>query len=250
MNKIICTVFFMSLNIWVLAQSNIMNTDRPNVAFSPSTLDGGDVQIQTGVYTGQSTVSIWEAAPRTTGWGLDLRIGISDRFEVNGYYADQFIDVNRDDQRRFGLGLRYELASFDKFSLTAIGMLQRIEFKDVNDLMRTAPQFNLSGAYSFSDQSSVGFDLGSDWYASDGTPALNYALYLTRSLGESAFGFIENYGRMYRGLFNTYFDAGVGFQISSQFLLDLNGGIASNNGLTEYRIGMGATWRIAKGKSE
>jgi hypothetical protein len=249
MNKIVSFIGFLLLSASLLAQDGIMNTDRPNVAFSPSVLGSGVVQVQSGFYTGQSTFGIWEFAPRTTGWGLDLRLGISDRMEINGYFDDSF-DDNGDSRRRFGAGLRYQIVQFDNFSLTAVGLVRNTIYTDLTDVDRIAPQFSIAGAYTINDQSSIGFDVGSDWYALDGTPTFNYALYLSRGLGKKAFVIIENYGNAYRGAFVTFFDMGLGFQIHPDFLMDINGGIASNNGLTQYQIGGGVTWKLSDGKSK
>lgn len=248
MNKFLLVFIFGFSSFWVLAQEGIMNTDRPNVAFSPAVLGSGVVQVQSGFYTGQkSSTGIWEMAPRTTGWGLDLRIGISERLEINGYFDDSFADDDND-QRRFGAGLRYQLVSFDDFTLTAIGLVRNTIFTDLADVNRIAPQFNFSGAYAVNPTTSVGFDVGADWYASDGTPSFNYALYLSQGLGNRAFILIENYGSAYRGVFNTFFDLGLGYQVLPEFLIDVNAGLASNAGLTQYQFGAGVTWMLIKGK--
>jgi|GEM_PF-5140176 len=249
MNKIFTLIIILFSSLYLYSQENIMNTDRPNVAFSPSVLGAGNIQVQSGFYTGQSTIGIWEMAPRTTGWGLDLRLGISDRMEINGFFDDSF-DDNLDSRRRFGAGLRYQVIEFDQFSLTAIGLVRNTIFTDLTDVNRIAPQFNIAGSYSIDAQTSLGFDVGSDWYALDGTPTFNYAVYISRGIGDRAFVLIENYGNAYRGNFLTYFDMGLGFQIHPDFLLDINGGISSNNGLTTYQIGAGVTWRLSNGRSE
>ena len=249
MNKVYTLFFLLLFSTVLLAQDGIMNTDRPNVAFSPSVLGRGHFQIQSGFTTGQRTTGIWEMAPRTSIWGLDLRLGVSDRLEINGYYDDSFADDDND-QRRFGAGLRYQLVQFDNFTLTAVGLIRNTIYKDLLDINRIAPQVNISGAYTLSKRTGVGFDVGADWYASDGTPAFNYALYISHGLGQRAFVIIENYGSAYRGVFNTFFDMGLGYQVRPDFLIDINGGIASNNGLTQYQVGLGVTWRLTNGNND
>lgn len=80
----------------------------------------------------------------------------------------------------------------------------------------------------------------------DSSPAGTYSLNLSCTFTDTFGAFIESYGALTRGIFETRTDTGVAWLLTQNLQLDLFGGYGSNHGLTDYFISTGFSWRTSR----
>ncbi len=69
---------------------------------------------------------------------------------------------------------------------------------------------------------------------------------LSYSLNAKLGVFVENYGGTEGGVFTTNFDGGISWLLTNDLQLGLNGGYASNQGVNNYFVSAGVSWRTKK----
>src|SRR5690606_6940876 len=75
-------------------------------------------------------------------------------------------------------------------------------------------------------------------------PLGEYAVNLSFPIVGNLTGFVENYGELQSRDFETRVDAGFAYIINPNLQLDISGGYGRNQGITDYFIGTGVSWRV------
>lgn len=222
---------------------------RPGQSIAPFTVGARVAQVQTGFNFGGAQTEPF--ASQYIGNETVLRYGLTKRFELSAL-------LNYASQRIGGLPTRFNgLAAFHfggrfhiftgKGLLPSVAFQYRLKLRAVSEAYRTdatASNVLLVTQQSLTDKISLVTNNGLDWNGFGPKPSYFYTLNLSRSLGDRWAVFIENYGNVSGGDLDAYFDVGLAFLATDNLQIDGYGGSGMNEGLGEYFMSLGLSWRL------
>jgi Putative MetA-pathway of phenol degradation len=112
-----------------------------------------------------------------------------------------------------------------------------------------APSFVFVTSQQLSQSFTLITNLGGSWNGNDATSTGLYTINLSCAFTDTFGAFIENYGSVTKGTWDTRFDTGVAWLVTPNLQLDLLGGYGSNHGLQDYFISTGFSWRMNRQKT-
>jgi hypothetical protein len=245
-------VTFIVLNVtgWSQMDANL-RSDRPGQAMSPYTVCKKVIQLQVGADLSKTDVSNYFVT-RSFQPDAVLRIGLTERLEVNtfwsyqwnrwtGGYSSQFDYLNN------GIvSLRYNILTAQNYR-PAIGLQcgVRLPLKyTYANGVKIAPIVNLSISQKLTNRFNLTINTGVVYSGISPDPRGNYVINLGYSLSDSWSLFVENYGSWGQDAFENYWDGGVAFLLNPNFQFDLYGGYGKVDIVTSYFGNAGVTWRI------
>jgi hypothetical protein len=252
----ILTMVLMAVVYTSFAQYNeTIRTGRPGQSIGPFTLGGKILQIQSGLdyfgYKNSGTDFKGSGYLQNT----VIRYGITEPFEVSAlleYKTEEITtgDVHEtiDGWSAVDIGMRYHI--YDGRGLVpSVGFQVRWRVPNIGgdyEIDQWAPRFIFVTGQRLSDKLSLATNWGASWNGMDGVPRGNYVFNLSYSLSNKLGVFIENYGNVLKSNWNTYFDGGFAYLVNNDFQLDLLGGYGENEGMKEYFISAGISWRTKR----
>ena len=234
------TVFLILLTITLSTQcfaqySETIASDRPGQAIGATTTGSRVLQVQAGIAQTGSTLGQYSTQDFST--EVNLRYGIRERLELN-----TLIDFQHRYSSTIGspfslfqglkTGVRYHIYTGEGL-IPSIGIQGRINFPNLFDGIKSfvTPTIQLSLSQALGEK----LGLTTNWGLEQGTKGDRLNAFYIINLGYTLNGkwscFIENYGNYYRGSFFTYFDAGFGYLLNNNLLLDISGGLGANRAL-------------------
>jgi hypothetical protein len=232
---------------------------RPGQSIGASTVGKGIFQVQSGVdifgYTNYSSGEKDKGYLTNTG----VRLGLTESFEVGAFfeYRSELISNNNSSSWHDGfsnmlVGLRDQI-SRGKGILPSVGFQFRLRlpvhgnYYKINNI---APSFVFVTSQQLSKSITLITNLGSSWNGVDSTPTGTYTINLSCAFTSTFGAFIENYGTLSQGTFQTRMDTGVAWLVTPNLQLDLLGGFGRNQGLKDYFISTGISWRTHRAKAD
>lgn len=93
-----------------------------------------------------------------------------------------------------------------------------------------------------------GMGLATNWIMSysgnDPNPLGGYVINLGFPIYKKLDGFVGNYGQLNQSVFQTRFEGGLGYLVNNDFLIDLSSGFGKNQGVKDYFVSAGVSYRI------
>ena len=236
-----------------------IRSGRPGQSIGVSTVGKGIFQIQSGIDHFGHTNHNSDIKGSGFLTNTVLRYGLTEAFEVGTFFeyktesiTDNNITYSQNGLSNMMIGLRYQIAK-GKGILPSIGFQFRMRIPvlsmpyQINDI---APSFVFVTSQQLSKSFTLITNLGSSWNGNDAIPTGLYTINLSCAFTDTFGAFLENYGSLTQGVFETRFDTGVAWLMTPNLQLDLLGGLGSNHGLKDYFISTGFSWRIGKHKSD
>lgn len=252
-----CPILLIILMASTTAQAQFYETirsGRPGQSIGASTVGKHIFQMQSGV----DHFGFERPADGIRGSGLltntGLRFGLTDNFEVGGFleYRSEEVTINTTTSLRYGvsnatIGLRHQISVGDGL-LPSVGFQFRLRLPVANEYYRVD---NVAPSFVFvTSQQWNGFtlitNLGGAWNGTDATPSGNYTINLSYAFTDTFGAFVENYGTLTAGTFETRMDMGIAWLATKNLQLDLLGGFGNNYGLKDYFISTGFSWRTSR----
>lgn len=244
------SVLFVSSHSFAQYNATIRSA-RPGQSVGPFTTGQHVFQIQTGgTYNG---FSVGEANLSGTNYTYlaSLRYGLLERFEIRSAFALSHDKTSLSDAGYGGLsmwnaGVRYNVLD-GKGTKPSIGVQADTRFTFIDEDYRAdnlAPRLMLIHSQGLTDKLGLTTNWAVAWTGNNTDPAFNYTVNLSFPLAEKVGGFIENYGTVFGGDFDTRWDTGLSYLVNNDFLLDMSVGYGKNDGISDWFVDAGVSWRV------
>lgn len=237
----------LGITLWsvgMLSQTaDVIRTGRPGQSIGAFSIGEGIFQSQNGINFNRLEGS------RDREFILNnnvFRFGLSEPFEISAVvdFFNEFDDKNPRTGELGGtniqLGARYHLMD-QKGIIPNVAIQSRTLFYNAGEL-----EFNTISILSTSNRFAENYVFVTNWkmVTRDGRDAADFAyiFYLERSLGNRWGTFIEMYGGLNE--FTTFFDTGLSYLVNDDLQLDMYGGVQNNDGVEDYFIEAGLSWRL------
>lgn len=228
---------------------------RPGQSIGAFTMGKSIFQIQSGVdYFGAKNNDYGQ---KTSGLltNTALRYGLTEMFEVGAFfeYKNESTTTN-DVSASYGglsnliIGLRHQI-SIGKGLIPSVGFQFRLRLPVMSEhyqIDNVAPSFVFVTSQQLSKSITLITNIGGSWNGMDATTTGLYTINLSCAFTSTFGAFIENYGTVTQGAFETRMDTGVAWLVTPNLQLDLLGGYGSNHGLQDYFVSTGFSWRTSK----
>ena len=89
-----------------------------------------------------------------------------------------------------------------------------------------------------------------DYNGNDSKPTGKCVINLGFPIHKKLSGFLGNYGQVYQSTFQTRFEGGFAFLVNNDFAIDLSSGFGKNQGIMDYFVSAGVSYRILKFKNK
>ncbi len=230
-----------------------IRSGRPGQAIGPFTVGKYVFQVQSGVTFGREEFDDVDRDHDLTLFNSVIRYGITEHFEISGVLG---ISTNRENTE-FGknrskgvsdaqLGFRFNIRD-GQVSGPVIGIQNRLRLNILGDdfeQREIGTTTILIIGQNLTEKLGLTANLGITWGGNSLAPVGFYVLNLSHPIGEHISLFIENYGSVNSGDWDTRFDTGLGYFINKDLQLDFSAGYGKNDQLTDYFFDFGVSWRI------
>ncbi|MEM8523510.1 MAG: transporter [Bacteroidota bacterium] len=251
MRSLFGTVFFLFLYTSMSAQfAENIRSGRPGQFIGPYTLGAKVLQVQSGLNYNSIDFDLNEERSFYL-FNNVIRLGLVEKWEVSGvlnWRQDRFV-INGEEERTSGvsntqLGVRYNILEGTS-TRPAIGIQGRVLLRAQSEPYRRqqlGSTFILIVAQNINDWLSIIGNGGLSWRDNNSSPRSFYAVGANYTLSEKWSAFSEIYGNI-EG-FNANFDAGLAYLINEDFQLDVFGGWQGQEGVQDWFLEGGISWRI------
>lgn len=260
MNKPIRTALvfllsFLTADVAYSQYNETIRSGRPGQSIGPFTVGTGIFQIQSGIdingFKAEST------GVKGNGFIFDnvFRYGIAERWEVSALvdYAHETITMNGSETSlnglaAFDLGGRYHLYT-GKGLVPSLGLQARFRIPVLSDdykISNAVPRFLIVTSQRLSDTFTLVTNWGGRWNGNDTPGTAFYTINVSFPIAGPLSGFIENYGNLTDGDFDTRFDGGFAYLCNNDLQLDVLGGAGNNDDVSDYFVSVGVSWRTKR----
>lgn len=255
-------ILFLGLNIALLicssnklnAQySEVLRSGRPGQSIGAFTVGDDILQFQQGFEYNSFTNSSYTPFGFT---GVNIiRFGILETLEISTLIDYQYHEKKFETEttyqsgiRNLQLGFRYHIndqkgwmpATAFQMRLKMPGISKDYESKYIAPIMVFVANWGLPKKMSIATNWVLAYN------GNDAIPTGKYVLHFGFPIYKKLKGFIENYGQLKESVFESRFDGGFAYLINNNIQLDLYGGYGNNNGVQDYFVNTGISWRIVK----
>lgn len=250
---IACILFFGHHNS--LAQFyETIRTGRPGQTIGAFTVGQGILQVQSGFDYHTSTAS----ATNFTESFLNntvFRYGLTEPFEVSAmveYITERITQDNVKSETNgldaLDIGMRYHIYT-GKGLIPNVGFQLRARLPFLGEdyaIKDLAPRFILVTSQKLSDTFTLITNWGATWNGNDSTPTGTYAINLSFPFNEVLGAFVETYGGVQKGTGTINLDSGMAWLINPDLQLDLYSGYGNDQGIKDFFVSMGVSWRTSR----
>lgn len=252
--KMILPIVGLMLSVVSYGQYNeTIRSGRPGQSIGPFTVGKGIFQIQTGMDVfGYKTPSF-----ESDGFlnNTVLRYGIAERWEISAL-ADYKVETwksgglenDLNGLAAFDIGGRYHVYSGEGL-IPSIGFQLRFRLPVLSEdyeIDDVAPRFIIATNQKLSETFTLFTNWGGSWNGVNSTGTGFYTINLAFPIAGKLGGFVENYGSLTDGDFDTRFDAGFSYLVNNDLQLDILGGPGSNDGEKDFFVSIGLSWRTKR----
>lgn len=246
-------VLLLATNAMKAQYAESIRTGRPGQAIGPYVLGANVYQLQTGIdhyfrdYEGNA------ASSYTMVQNSVIRIGFSEKFELNGLVDWQMASTktNGDLKKEAGLsstqfGLRFNVLE-RKGARPGIGVQYRLLLPAESKIYRRA---HLGSAIKLATNSklfgkiNVVTNWAAVWTGNKPAPNYNYIFNVSFDITPKLGGFVEMYGELDE--WTTNYDGGLSYLLNDNLMLDVYGGWQGQEGYNEFFFSTGISWRLVR----
>ena len=255
-------LFFLSapLAIPLLAQYNeTIRSGRPGISIGPYTVGKNVFQIQTGLILGGAQPED-EADGETSliAESTVIRFGLTRTLEVSTAFTfsrdkteNASGETTRSGLSQADVGFRVDLYEGQGIVPT-VGFQSRLKLDILSkdyDPAHLGIVCLFITTQKLTQQLSLTTNWGAVWNGNDPDPRGLYILNLSFPIAGNLGGFVENYGSVKSSNFDTRFDGGLAYLVNNDLQLDISGGYGKNDGVSDYFIDAGVSWRFIVAKN-
>lgn len=231
-----------------------IRTGRPGQAIGAFTVGHKIFQVQSGFDYFKSSTSSSNFAEGFLN-NTVMRFGLTEPFEISALveYKTETITANGLKSEANGLsaldvGMRYHI-------FTGKGLIPNIGFQlrtrlpvlsEAYEIKDLAPRFILVTSQKLSDTFTLITNLGAAWNGNDSSPRGTYVVNLSFPFNNSFGAFLETYGGLQNGIGTINFDTGLAWLINPDLQIDIYSGYGSNQGVQDFFLSLGVSWRTAR----
>lgn len=252
--KILHLLLFLCLlsgNIYAQYNETI-RTARPGQAVGPFTTGKYVFQVQSGLtYTGFDN-SDFNSDGNSQDFFTIIRYGLLENFELRSAFGINNSEFNRSNDRTteisglslWNVGIRYNIVNGEGYQ-PSFGFQTDVRLTWVGAEYQTediVPRMMLIHSQKLSET----FGLTTNWavrWDSEGNTIGQYVINISFPITDRLGSFVENYGNFSNGDINMRWDTGLGYLVNDDLFLDMSIGYGSNDGLTDWFIDAGISWR-------
>jgi hypothetical protein len=256
MSRLIKVLLFVSglmLSFVSYGQYNeTIRSGRPGQSIGPFTVGKGIFQIQTGMdvfgYENKSAPFKGDGFLNNT----VLRYGVAERWEVSAladYKVEAWksgnVETDFSGLAAFDIGGRYHIFSGEGL-IPSVGLQLRFRLPVLSvdyEIDNVAPRFTIATSQQLSETFTLFTNWGGSWNGVNSIGTGFYTINLAFPIAGKLGGFVESYGSLTDGDFDSRFDAGLSYLVNNDLQLDVLGGPGSNDGVTDYFLSVGLSWR-------
>lgn len=232
---------------------------RPGQSIGATTVGKNIFQIQSGVDHFGSNNSDINLNTKGFLTNTGLRFGLTELFEVGAFFEYK-TETNTTSEgsssykgiSNLAVGLRHQISK-GKGLLPSLAFQFRMRIPAMSEhyqINNLAPSFMFVTSQQLSKSWTLITNLGASWNGNDATTQGLYTVNLSTTITNTFGVFLENYGSLLQGKFETRVDAGVAWLVTPNLQLDLLGGYGSNHGLKDYFVSTGVSWRTSHHKTD
>lgn len=229
-----------------------IRTGRPGQSIGPFAVGRNVLQIQSGLdFFGAEHLT-----PQTSSDGFVsnnvIRFGITRRLEVSSlidYRSETVMPPSMVQETMglsaFDLGGRYLLYEGHGTKLS-IGLQVRFRLPVLSDdyqIDHVAPRFTLATSQQLTKTLTLFTNWGGSWDGISNRMSGFYTVNISFPIAGKFGGFIESYGGLTDNDFDNRFDTGVAFMMNNNLQLDVFGGPGFNDGVRDFFVSIGFSWR-------
>jgi len=228
-----------------------IRTGRPGQAIGAFTVGKNILQFQQGFDFGSFT------NPLYTPFGLSsnnvVRFGILEAFEISALVDFQHDRRNYDNitysesgLSNLHLGFRAHINRQNGW-IPSTAVQLRLKMTCLSEEYRInyiAPVMVLVAGWGLPENMSITTNWILSYSGYDPVPTGKYVLNFAFPVYKNLSGFVENYGQVREDVFQTRFDGGLAYLVNNNFQLDISAGYGSNQGVQDYFVSTGISWRI------
>jgi len=254
--KVFLLIFGLTLSFVSYGQYNeTIRSGRPGQSIGPFTVGKGIFQIQTGM-------DVFGYEKKSAGIEGDgflnntvLRYGVAERWEISAL-ADYKVETwksggfeqDLSGLSAFDIGGRYHIYSGEGL-IPSVGFQLRFRLPVLSEdyeIDHVAPRFIIVTNQKLSETFTLFTNWGGSWNGINSTGTGFYTLNLAFPISGKLGGFVENYGSLTDGNFDSRFDAGLSYLVTNDLQLDILGGPGSNDGVKDFFLSVGLSWRTKR----
>lgn len=234
-----------------------IRTGRPGQAIGAFTVGHTIFQVQSGFDYYKSTTS---ATIFSEGFlnNTVMRFGLTEPFEVSALVeyktetiTDNDVKTEANGLSALDLGMRYHIYT-GKGLVPNVGFQIRTRLPVLSEdykIKDLAPRFILVTSQKLSDKFTFITNWGAAWNGNDSAPRGTYVVNLSFPFNDSFGAFIETFGGLQKGTSTINFDTGLAWLINPDLQLDLYSGYGNNQGINDFFLSLGVSWRTSRAES-
>jgi hypothetical protein len=245
-------VFLISPSNKLYAQyGDVLRTGRPGQAIGAYTVGNNILQYQHGFEYNSYTNSSY--SPYGFNTTQIIRFGILEALEISTLieyqYQEQKFETETTYQsgiKNLQLGFRFHIND-QKGWVPATAFQMRLKMPSISkdyESKYLAPIMIFVTNWGLPKKMNIATNWVLSYNGNDAIPTGKYVVHFGFPIYNKLKGFTENYGQLKGSVFETRFDGGFAYLINNNFQLDLYGGYGSNNGVQDYFVNTGISWRI------
>lgn len=255
MKKIFIIVTLGLVSLAAHAQYNsIIRTARPGQSFGAFSTGKDVFQVQSGFNF--SSADEAGAINKFSGFNymLSLRYGITERFEVRSdfQFNNDKITTGLGENKTNGLsvwnvGIRTNILNNVGTRKPSLAFQADVRVNAVSTDFKTddiAPRFQLLYGQAINDWLGLTTNWGVSWNGNNTRAKGFYTFALSFPLSDKWGGFVENYGEIVQGDYDTRFDTGLSYLANNNLAFDASFGYGKNDGISDFFIDFGISFRV------
>ena len=254
--KVLIALSAIALSFQSYGQYNeTIRSGRPGQSIGPFTVGKNILQIQSGM----DIFGFKQEGTSFQGSGYlnntVIRYGVAERLEISALadYRFETIKANGSESdfsglAAFDLGGRYQVYQ-GHGAIPTVGFQFRVRLPVLSEdykIDNLAPRFIIVTGQKLSETFTLTTNWGGSWNGNNSMGTGFYIINLSFPIVGQLGGFVENYGDVNDGDFDTRFDAGLAYLVNNDLQLDLLGGLGKNDGFSDYFVSVGVSWRTKR----
>ncbi len=255
MKRIFCFIVFSLICEALFAQyTETITTSRPGQAFTPLSVGKNVFQVQTGMNINGARFDLIDDKINGAVYSALFRYGVMKRVEFRTQFGVTRIKVKPSDQElgglsSFALGTKINLLNGEgnkpKIGIQADFFLPAVDDDFQADNIGTS--IVLAHTQGLNEDLALSTNFGVFWDGNGSDPVGSYVLNLGFPVSGDLSSFIEIYGFYSSNSFDVLLDGGFAYALNDDLLVDLSAGYGSNDGIKQFFVDFGVSWRTRFG---
>lgn len=218
-----------------------LNTDRPSQSASSTLVPKGRLQVETGLVLEQDGRDF-------SNFNTLIRWGVNDFVELRfqqDYLSSESTPENFSGFSATKLGIKSVIAREEGWmpEIALVGNIALPSGESIYQTQHTTPDFRFAVSKAFSDQFSIGYNLGTQWDSDSPRSTTFYTIILGMNLSENFAAFFEPYGFIRKNeMADSRLNGGFTYLVQPMLQLDVSAGVGLTEGAPDSFVSFGASF--------